>query len=152
MSFDVLRRWITDVPRKPSAQRSPWENIGTSKASSAAAHLPDPSPHERQGDRASGDADDPLLRAIQVRERYGNASDMWVHRKLKHDPTFPRPIYLGPTRYWRLSDLLAWERAQAERRTPQPRILEHQPAAIEKLKELRAEKKRKKAEQAETAQ
>src|SRR5262245_28400074 len=113
MSFDVLRRWRTGVPRKPPAQRSRWDKIG--KASAAAVHLPDPTPHERQGDRASGDtdpADDPLLRAIQVRERYGNASDMWVHRKLKNDPTFPRPIYLGPVRYWRLSDRKKAEQAE----------------------------------------
>jgi hypothetical protein len=88
-------------------------------------------------------ADDVLLRAIQVRRRYGEASDMWLFRRLRDDPTFPRPIFIGPARYWRLSSLLAWEHAQAERPAPQPRIVEYLDAAHEALAEKRAEEKRK---------
>src|SRR5258708_4776425 len=71
--------------------------------------------HQRHGDRRdtdSGDddpADDVLLRAAQVRKRYGDCSDMWLHRRLHDDSGFPKPVYVGPVRYWRLSDLLAWE-------------------------------------------
>lgn len=31
----------------------------------------------------------------QVRERYGDRSAMWLWRKLKHDPKFPRPMSMG---------------------------------------------------------
>ena len=32
----------------------------------------------------------------QVRERYGGRSAMWLWRKLKYDPRFPRPLKMGP--------------------------------------------------------
>jgi hypothetical protein len=112
---------------------------------------------ERHGERRDSDSgdDDPaadvLLRALQVRKRYGDCSDMWLHRRLHDDSGFPKPVYVGPVRYWRLSDLLAWERAQAERPTPKPRILKHHDAALAALADKRAEQKRRKAEQAEPA-
>jgi hypothetical protein len=31
----------------------------------------------------------------QVRERYGGRSQMWLWRKLKYDPKFPRPLLMG---------------------------------------------------------
>ena len=54
---------------------------------------------------------DILLRSAAVRSRYGNCSDMWLHRRLNDDFGFPKPIYLGRLRYWRLSDLIAWEKS-----------------------------------------
>jgi predicted DNA-binding transcriptional regulator AlpA len=33
--------------------------------------------------------------ARQVRERYGDRSGMWLWRKLKYDPKFPRPMSMG---------------------------------------------------------
>ena len=33
--------------------------------------------------------------ATQVRERYGNRSAMWLWRKLRDDPRFPRPLDMG---------------------------------------------------------
>ena len=33
--------------------------------------------------------------ARQVRERYGDRSSMWLWRKLKDDPKFPRPMIMG---------------------------------------------------------
>ena len=58
------------------------------------------------------------LRSREVRARYGGCSDMWLHRRL-NDPTsgFPKPVYFGRQRFWRLSDLLAWE-AVCETRPP----------------------------------
>ena len=32
----------------------------------------------------------------QVRKRYGGRSAMWLWRKLKYDPRFPRPLAMGP--------------------------------------------------------
>ena len=57
--------------------------------------------------------DDNLIPAAQVRARYGNVSHMWIERRLKDDSTFPRPTYIARRRYWRLADLVAWERAKA---------------------------------------
>jgi predicted DNA-binding transcriptional regulator AlpA len=59
--------------------------------------------------------DDPYLPAARVWGRYG-VSAMSLHRWL-HDPKmkFPKPLYIGRYRYWRLSDLTAWERTRAGR-------------------------------------
>jgi predicted DNA-binding transcriptional regulator AlpA len=51
-----------------------------------------------------------FLASRQVRERYGNASDMWLYRR-EHDEatSFPKPIRICGRRFWRLSDLVKWE-------------------------------------------
>ena len=48
----------------------------------------------------------------QVRNRYGGRSHMWIERRLKDDPDFPKPIYIGRLRYWKISALEAWEKAK----------------------------------------
>jgi predicted DNA-binding transcriptional regulator AlpA len=50
-----------------------------------------------------------LIPAAQVRERFGGVSDMWIHRRLHDDSGFPRPLYIGRLRFWRLSELIEWE-------------------------------------------
>jgi hypothetical protein len=57
-----------------------------------------------------------FLPARKVWERY-DVTSMTLHRWL-HDErmAFPEPIYLGRFRYWRLTDLEAWERQQAAKR------------------------------------
>jgi predicted DNA-binding transcriptional regulator AlpA len=67
----------------------------------------------RYGDAPVDDSDDYFLTAVQVRRRYGNASDMWLWRRLRDDSNFPRPIEIRKRRYWKLSELIAWERACA---------------------------------------
>jgi predicted DNA-binding transcriptional regulator AlpA len=53
---------------------------------------------------------DQYLQARQVRHRYGSIADMTLWRWLQDtDLKFPRPIRIGQRRYWRLSDLIAWE-------------------------------------------
>jgi predicted DNA-binding transcriptional regulator AlpA len=61
-------------------------------------------------------ADDRYLPARQVWERYG-VTEMSLYRWLR-DPRmqFPQPIYFGRFRYWRLAELIAWERARAAAR------------------------------------
>jgi predicted DNA-binding transcriptional regulator AlpA len=54
-----------------------------------------------------------FLRTKQVRARYGNVSHMFIERRLANDPTFPRPVFLGRIRFWKLSELEKWEAAQA---------------------------------------
>jgi hypothetical protein len=49
------------------------------------------------------------LKAAQVRQRYGNCSDMWITRR-QRDEGFPEPDYFGGLRFWKLSDLERWER------------------------------------------
>ena len=56
-----------------------------------------------------------FLRTKAVRQRYGNASHMFIERRLANDPAFPRPVFFGRMRFWRLSDLEKWEEAQAAR-------------------------------------
>lgn len=56
-----------------------------------------------------------FLPARLVWERYGVTS-MTLWRWLRDEEMrFPRPVYLGRFRYWRVADLEAWETAQAER-------------------------------------
>jgi len=150
-----------EPPPKPSSSSSPKSAANDIRAEqwpgpTAAARRNAPQVAHRRQDRASGDDDDPaadvLLRAVQVRKRYGDCSDMWLSRRLHDDSGFPKPVYIAGLRHWRLSDLVRWENAQAELPAPQPRILEQRDKALEALEEKRAEQKRKKAEQAETAQ
>lgn len=57
------------------------------------------------------------LTALQVRQRYGGRSDMWLFRLLKNDQKFPKPMKISKQRYWQLTDLQKWEeahRSQAE--------------------------------------
>jgi hypothetical protein len=54
-----------------------------------------------------------LIPIAQVRSRYGGVSDMWVERRLKGDLGFPKPVYISKRRYWRLDDLITWERSLA---------------------------------------
>jgi len=63
-----------------------------------------------------GAADATLVPTRTLRARYGGISDTTVYRWLA-DPrvALPAPVYIGRMRYWRLSELLAWER---ERATP----------------------------------
>ncbi len=69
-------------------------------------------------DRACGD-DDRFLPARAVWERY-DVTSMSIWRWLR-DPAmgFPRPVLFGRLRYWKLSELLAWE-ASRPRASAQP--------------------------------
>ena len=52
------------------------------------------------------------IQGAAVRALCGDTSDMWLWRRLKNDPTFPRPIYIGRRRFWRQADVIAWLEAQ----------------------------------------
>ena len=51
--------------------------------------------------------------AAKLRARFGNISDMTLWRWL-HDPAlnFPQPIWINGRRYWRESEILAWEQSR----------------------------------------
>ena len=53
------------------------------------------------------------LPARQVWERY-RVTSMTLWRWLRYpNLKFPRPMYIGRLRYWRLGDLVEWERTRA---------------------------------------
>jgi hypothetical protein len=144
---------VPPPPEQPSHHKPKSAKLPAASRAPAAAPSTFTVP-ERQGDRRDSDnaddddpANDVLLRSLAVRQRYG-CSDMWIHRRLTDASGFPRPIYIAGIRHWRLSDLLVWERAQAELPVPKPRILEHHDRALAALASQRV---RRKAEQAETA-
>jgi predicted DNA-binding transcriptional regulator AlpA len=58
------------------------------------------------------DSAEQFLPARQVWERYGVTS-MSLWRWLKDaDLKFPQPMRIGRLRYWRLNDLVAWEKSR----------------------------------------
>jgi predicted DNA-binding transcriptional regulator AlpA len=57
----------------------------------------------------TNDHGDGFLPARSVWERYG-VTAMSLYRWLADEKmAFPRPIYIGRFRFWRLADLLEWE-------------------------------------------
>jgi predicted DNA-binding transcriptional regulator AlpA len=57
-----------------------------------------------------------FISGAQVRARYGGMSRIWLDRRVKKDPTFPRPITFGNSRrYWSLAETEAYERAAVAR-------------------------------------
>lgn len=59
-------------------------------------------------------------RVAEVRARYGNASDMWITRKMR-DAGFPTPVYFGGRdRFWRNEELDSWDSAMIERGSSPP--------------------------------
>lgn len=60
-----------------------------------------------------------FLPANKVGERYG-VSSMTLWRWLKEESmNFPRPIYIGRYRFWRIDELQAWEAEQTAKRDEQ---------------------------------
>ena len=53
------------------------------------------------------------ISAPQVCARYGGVSHMWLQRKLKGDPSFPRPYKFGRLRFFKINELENWERKTA---------------------------------------
>jgi hypothetical protein len=79
----------------------------------------------------SGDGDQ-LLTARQVRARYGDICEMTLFRWV-HDGRlgFPRPRYINQRRYWRLSELVAWEQTRGAHRADREQKDNAPPAAPE---------------------
>jgi hypothetical protein len=75
-------------------------------------HIP-PEQLSPYGGCASDPSNELFLTAAQTRRRYGDASDMWLWRRLHDDSGFPQPILINKRRFWRLSELIAWEKETA---------------------------------------
>jgi hypothetical protein len=50
------------------------------------------------------------INSVQVRNRYGGRSEMWLWRKLKNDPAFPKPRYDGRLMMFAVAELNAYDR------------------------------------------
>ena len=58
------------------------------------------------------DFSDPLLPKHKVQTHFLDVSDMTLFRKMR-DGKFPAPVeVVSGTRYWRLSDLMAWRKGK----------------------------------------
>jgi hypothetical protein len=53
------------------------------------------------------------ITAPQVLQRYGGVSHMWLERILQRDPSFPRPHKFGRLRFFKIDELVDWERKTA---------------------------------------
>jgi predicted DNA-binding transcriptional regulator AlpA len=72
-----------------------------------------------QTDQSLDPVDDVLMPARQVWERYG-VTDVCLWRWLQDSKMkFPEPTRINNRRYWRIADLVAWERARAANRGTQ---------------------------------
>jgi predicted DNA-binding transcriptional regulator AlpA len=70
-----------------------------------------------RGAPTAGGADEVFLSSQQVRSRYGGISDMTLWKWLKDDG-YPKPMTMGTRRYWRLSDIVAFEIQQTGKKAP----------------------------------
>jgi predicted DNA-binding transcriptional regulator AlpA len=61
----------------------------------------------------AAEENDRFLNSKQVRARYADASDMWLWRRLNDESNFPKPLHIENRRFWKLSELVAWERHRA---------------------------------------
>jgi hypothetical protein len=66
--------------------------------------------------------DTKYLTTVQLRQRWGNCSEMFLHRK-KDDPGFPVPVWIGNhQKFWPLDQIEAYERQCAAKPAPDRRV------------------------------
>jgi hypothetical protein len=58
------------------------------------------------------------ISAKQVLARYGGRSEMWLNRKLTMEADFPRPMYSGRLRFFRLDEIEQYEKQAVVRGHP----------------------------------
>lgn len=82
---------------------------------------------------------DTRLNCGQLKARFGGVSNMWIDRRLREavDP-LPTPIYIAGRRYWRLSEIQAWEARRAAVPRRNPKAAEHLVAIRQKALEAKA--------------
>jgi predicted DNA-binding transcriptional regulator AlpA len=106
------------MPRRPRDQVSKYEKRLPAPGSDATAPsrqqlLASTGPHQRHGDRSSGDDDATrYLTGPQVCARYG-ITDMSLWRWLNDaEINFPQPtLRIRDRRFWLEAELIAWERS-----------------------------------------
>jgi hypothetical protein len=95
------------------SQRHALNLPATGQTASAAPAAPT-TVHRRQDRGSTDDLGDRFLTSAQVKKRYGGVSDMWLHRRLRDGSGFPQPMIIETRRFWKLSELEAWERERAK--------------------------------------
>ena len=67
------------------------------------------------------DIDGEFITARQTCQRYGGMTDMTLWRWI-NDPAmgFPRPYYFGRIRFWKMAELLDWEKIQPRDKRREP--------------------------------
>jgi predicted DNA-binding transcriptional regulator AlpA len=112
-------------PARPGSIARAGRHCRKSDGSSDREDAPDNGGNDDSGEDPDGSSDGPsdevikderFLTSKAVRARYGNCSDMWIYRRLHDDSGFPRPIEISGRRFWKLSALIAWERARGKPR------------------------------------
>lgn len=70
------------------------------------------SPHYNSRRLRAGEVRPVLLPIGAVQERYGGVAVTTIERRIA-DPeiAMPPPVYIGRMRYWRLSELIEWEKS-----------------------------------------
>lgn len=58
------------------------------------------------------------MSAKQLLARYGGRSEMWLNRKLMADAEFPRPMYSGRLRFFKIDELKEYEKQAVQRGHP----------------------------------
>jgi predicted DNA-binding transcriptional regulator AlpA len=88
---------------------------GSGGAVALISNRSDGGPGHRPQARGPPPPDAVWIDAPQLLARYGGRSHMFLVRLLERDATFPRPMKIGRLRYFKLAELVAWERKQAAR-------------------------------------
>jgi predicted DNA-binding transcriptional regulator AlpA len=104
------------IPRKNRIAKKKKAVVTVGEDKDRAQTLTSNQPHlaPRRGPSVRGPPDTAIyISAPQVCDRYGGVSHMWLERMLKRDPTFPRPSKFGRLRFFKIDELIAWERAAA---------------------------------------
>jgi hypothetical protein len=63
-----------------------------------------------------------FISAKQVLARYGGRSEMWLNRKLTMEADFPRPMYSGRLRFFRLEEIERYEKQSVVRGHPKAEV------------------------------
>jgi hypothetical protein len=71
---------------------------------------------EKKTDDVERRANRVFIGMAQLRKRWGNCSHMFIERKLKNDPTFPKPYHPGRRRLFALDEIEAYEQASITRK------------------------------------
>jgi predicted DNA-binding transcriptional regulator AlpA len=59
-----------------------------------------------------------LIRVRAVQNFFGGVSRMWLHRRLADDAAFPKPVWIGGERFFRLTELEQYTKEAADRAPP----------------------------------
>lgn len=57
------------------------------------------------------------ISSIQLRQRYGGKSHMWIVRNLKNNPEFPRPSYQGRMQIFSVAEFDEYDRLLLSKRS-----------------------------------